>query len=282
MIRRMPHRVNEITAGGRTIRWRETNPASSRADHPCPLLLLHAFPLSSAMWEPQLDAFESWRVIAPDVRGFRSPDGPSAEAPGEPTMDELAMDVEHVLDALGVPQAAIGGLSMGGYLAFALYRRAPARFSALVLADTKAAADTEEAKAARRRMQSLADTGGARAIADDMLPKLLGETTRREQPETVRGVRSMIEANSPAAIKGAIGAMMTRQDSRPVLGAIACPALILCGEEDGLTPLAASEEMAQAIPSSRLVTIPRAGHLSSLEQPRAFNDALARFLEDVA
>jgi pimeloyl-ACP methyl ester carboxylesterase len=282
MIRRMPHRVNEITAGGRTIRWRETDPASSHANRPCPLLLLHAFPLSAAMWEPQFDAFGNWRVIAPDVRGFRSPDGPAAEAPGEPTMDELAMDVEHVLDALGVPQAVIGGLSMGGYLAFALYRRAPARFRALVLADTRAGADTEDAKAGRRRMQALADTGGASAIADDMLPKLLGDTTRREQPATGTRVRALIEANSPAAIKGAIGAMLTRQDSGPFLPSITCPTLILVGEEDSLTPPAASEEMARAIPDSRLERIPRAGHLSNLEQPGAFNDPLARFLEDLA
>lgn len=282
MIRRMPHRLNEITTGGRTIRWRETNPAASPDNHPCPIVLLHAFPLSAAMWEPQFDAFSHWRVIAPDVRGFRSPDGPPVEAPGEPTMEELAMDVEHVLDALGVSSAVIGGLSMGGYLAFALYRRAPDRFRGLVLADTRAGADSEDAKAGRRKMQSLADSGGAAAVADDMMPKLLGETTRREQPAVVARVRSLIHANSAEAIKGAIGAMMTRQDSRPFLPTIPCPTLIVVGEEDGLTPVSASQEMQQAIPGSRLVTIPRAGHLSNMEQPDAFNAALARYLEDLA
>jgi pimeloyl-ACP methyl ester carboxylesterase len=282
MIRRMSHRLNEITAGGRTIRWRETNPAASRDNRPCPIVLLHAFPLSAAMWESQFDAFGHWRVIAPDVRGFRSPDGPAVEPPGEPTMDELATDIEHILDALGIPSAVIGGLSMGGYLAFALYRRAPARFRALVLADTRAGADSEEAKVARRKMQALADSGGAAAIAADMLPKLLGETTRRERPGLVARVRSLIEANSPNAIKGAIGAMMTRQDSSPFLQTIPCPTLILVGAEDGLTPVSAGEEMQHAIPGSRLVAVPRAGHLSNMEQPAAFNAALAGFLEDLA
>ena len=279
MIRGMAHRVNEITAGGRTIRWRETDPGTFPAPHP--LVLLHAFPLSAAMWEPQFDAFRKWRLIAPDTRGFRSPEGPPVEAPGEPTLSELAMEVEHVLDSLGVSQAVIGGLSMGGYLALALYRLAPARFSGLVLADTRAAADSEEAKAGRRKMQALVEAGGPRAIADDMLPKLLGETTRREQPEVATRVRALIEANRPDAIRAALGAMMTREDSRPLLPAIACPTLVLVGDEDTLTPVAASEDMHRAIPGSRLVTIPRAGHLSNLEQPRAFNDALARFLEDL-
>jgi 3-oxoadipate enol-lactonase len=274
----MPHRLNEITAGGRTIRWRETDPASSSADTAQPLVLLHAFPLSAAMWEPQFDAFPGWRIIAPDIRGFRGPDGPSVEQPGEPTMEELAMDIEHVLDALGVSKAVIGGLSMGGYLTFALLRRAPARFRGLVLADTKAPADTEEGKAGRRKMQALVDERGPSAVADDMLPKLLGETTRREQPALATRVRALIEANSPEAIKGAIGAMMTRPDATPLLSTIACPALILVGEEDGLTPPAASEEMQRGIRGSRLATIPRAGHLSNLEQPDAFNAALGRFL----
>jgi 3-oxoadipate enol-lactonase len=279
MIPRMPHRLNEITAGGRTIRWRETDPAAA-ADATRPLVLFHAFPLSAAMWEPQLDAFDGWRVIAPDVRGFRGPDGPAVERPGEPTMDELAMEIEHVLDALGVSTAVVGGLSMGGYLAFALLRRAPARFRGLVLADTRATADSEEAKTGRRKMQHLVDERGATAVADDMLPRLLGATTRRERPEVVTRVRALIEANRPEAIKGAIGAMMERQDATPLLSTIACPTLILVGEEDELTPVAASEALHRGIRGSRLVTIPGAGHLSNLEQPEAFNAALGRFLRE--
>jgi pimeloyl-ACP methyl ester carboxylesterase len=276
--RPVPHRVNEITVGGRTIRWRETDPRDSPGDRDRTLLLLHAFPLSSAMWEPQFDALRGWRLVAPELRGFRAPDGPPAEPPGEPTMEELAMEVEHLLDALGSPEVVVGGCSMGGYLAFALLRHAPARIRGLVLADTRATADTEEGKAGRRTMQQLARDGGAAAIADDMLPRLLGETTRRERPEVERHVRALIEANSADAIAGALGAMMGRQDSRPLLGTITCPTLILVGLEDVLTPLGASEEMHEAIRGSHLEPIPRAGHLSNLENPAAFNAALGGFL----
>lgn len=280
----MPHRLNEITVGGRTIRWRETDPGSTRGERAGarPLVLLHAFPLSAAMWEPQFDAFPGWRVIAPDTRGFRGPDGPMAESPGEPTMDELAMDVEHVLDSLGVPQAIIGGLSMGGYLTFALFRRAPARFRGLVLANTKASADSEEAKEGRRKMRALVERAGPTAVADDMLPKLLGETTRRERPDVARRVRTLIEANSTHAITGAIDAMLTRPDSRPLLADIACPTLILAAEEDTVIPFAAAEEMNRGVRGSELIRVPRSGHLASLETPQEFNRALARFLENLA
>jgi pimeloyl-ACP methyl ester carboxylesterase len=277
----MPHRLNEITVGGRTIRWRETDPGAPRG-HVEPLVLLHAFPLSASMWEAQFDAFPGWRIIAPDTRGFRGPDGPPVEQPGEPTMDELAMDVEHVLDSLGVPRAVIGGVSMGGYLTFALFRRAPARFRGVVLANTRAAADSEEAKEGRRKMLALVDRGGPAAVADDMLPKLLGPTTHRERPEVIRRVRTLIEANSAAAIKGAIGAMLTRPDSRPLFPDIRCPTLILAGDEDPMIPAASAEEMHAGLAGSQLVTLPRCGHLANIEQPEAFNRALGRFLETLA
>ena len=277
IIPRMSHRVMQRTIGGRAIRWRESGEARHGA-----LLLIHAFPLSSAMWEPQFDAFPGWRVVAPDLRGFRGPDSPPAERPGDPTMDEYAIDVEHALDALDMPQAVISGLSMGGYVTFALLRRAPSRFRGLILADTRAAADPDEGRQARRKMLHLADEQGAAAIADDMLPKLLGATTRREQPHVEQQVRRLIEANSPDAIKAAVTAMMTRPDSTPLLGGITCPALIAVGEEDTLTPVAASREMQQGIRGASLVTLPRAGHLSNLERPADFNAAVGRLLGNLS
>jgi pimeloyl-ACP methyl ester carboxylesterase len=277
----MPHRLNEVTVGGRTIRWRETDPRSPGLDHVNPLVLLHAFPLSASMWEAQFDAFPGWRVIAPETRGFRGPDGPSVEAPGEPTMDELAIDVEHVLDALGVSQAVIGGSSMGGYLTFALFRRAPQRFAGLVLGNTQAPADSDEAKERRRQARALVERDGPSGLADDMLPRLLGTTTKRERPGVVRRVRSLIEANSTEAIVGAIVAMMTRPDSRPLLPQVTCPTLILAGEEDTLMPATAAEEMHAGIRESDLALLPRCGHLANLEHPEAFNEALNRFLQNL-
>jgi 3-oxoadipate enol-lactonase len=273
MMPSVPHRLMQRTIGGRTIRWREAGDARHGA-----LLLIHAFPLSSAMWEPQFDAFPGWRVVAPDLRGFRGPDSPPSERPGEPTMDEYAIDIEHVLDALDVMQAVVGGLSMGGYVSFALFRRAPSRFRALVLADTRAPADTDEGRQARRTMLHVIDEQGVPAIADDMVPKLLGATTRRELPAIEPQVRRMIEANSPDGIKAAVTAMMTRPDSTPLLGAIACPTLIIAGDEDTLTPVSAGREMQQGIRGASLVSVPLAGHLSNLERPAEFNAAVGRFL----
>lgn len=194
-------------------------------------------------------------------------------------MDAYAGDVVDLLDHLHVHEAVIGGLSMGGYVAFALHEQAPQYFTGLVLADTQPAADTEEALASRRRMLALIDRAGPAGVADDMLPRLLGTATHRHRPGVVEEVRRLILANAPAAISSAVSAMMERPDSTPLLKAIQCPTLVLVGEEDVLTPAAKSQEMQRQIAGSVLEVIPSAGHLSSLEQPGAFNAALARFLE---
>jgi pimeloyl-ACP methyl ester carboxylesterase len=243
-----------------------------------PVVLLHAFPLSADMWRPQLEqAPDGWRLIAPDLRGFGHSAG--AETPTAPTtMDDMAADVIQLLDTLELGRATIGGMSMGGYVTFALFRRAPERFFRMILADTRPQADTPEGREARRTMLELVRRGGARAVAGEMLPKLLGETSKRERPELEEAVRDMIEINGTPGIAGAIEAMMTRPDSTPLLSAIGVPALILVGAEDTLTPPADSESMNRQIGRSQLVILPRAGHLSSLESPDAFSRALASFL----
>jgi pimeloyl-ACP methyl ester carboxylesterase len=227
------------------------------------------------MWERQFMLSESgWHLIIPHLRGFdEAGDGRSVTS-----MDDYAGDVIDLLDSLHIDQAVIGGLSMGGYVTFALLRNAPSYFQGLVLADTRPQADTPEGKQGRQRMLELVRTKGPSAVADEMLPKLLGETTRREAPGRVEEVRSIILSNGTETIAGAITAMMTRPDSTPMLPTIKLPTLIVVGEEDTLTPPQLSVEMHEAIAGSELVRIPKAGHMSNLEQPVAFNDALARFL----
>jgi pimeloyl-ACP methyl ester carboxylesterase len=239
------------------------------------LLLVHAFPVNAMMWEGQLALSESgWHVIAPHLRGFA---GPGGEPPAA-SVDDYAGDVIDLLDALHVKQAVVGGLSMGGYIAFALLRHAPRYVQGLMLADTRSQADTPDGIAARTRLlQTLAGKGPA-GVADEMIPKLLGDTTRRTQPTVVETVRSMTLANPADAIAGAIRALMSRPDSTPLLTTIHVPTLIIVGEEDGVTPPAAAEEMHHAIGGSHLVRIADAGHLSNLEQPAQFNAALAAFL----
>jgi 3-oxoadipate enol-lactonase len=236
------------------------------------LVLLHAFPLNARMWEPQLAlAAHGWRIVAPHLRGFDE----DAGDPPASTVDDYAGDVIDLLDALHVEDAVIGGLSMGGYAAFAIFRRAPRYIRGLILADTRSQADTPDGVEGRKRMLQLLADKGAAAVVDEMIPKLLGARSRAALDDRVR---ALALSSPPAAIAGAIRALMTRPDSTPLLAAIRCPTLIVVGDEDTLTPPALSEQMHRAIPGSELVIVPGAGHLSSLEQPDAFNSALARFL----
>jgi pimeloyl-ACP methyl ester carboxylesterase len=228
------------------------------------------------MWEPQLElAGHGWRVIAPQYRGM---DGGTGDPPAV-SVDDYSADVIDLLDHLKVEEAVICGLSLGGYVAFSLFRLAPRYVRGLVLADTRSPADGAEAVEGRKRLLAVARDHGAAAIADELVPKLLGATTQREHPAVVERVRSLILSSSGTAIAGAITALMTRPDSTSLLSSIHCPTLIVVGEEDTLTPPAMSRDMLRAIGGSELTVIPKSGHLTNLETPSAFNAALARFLE---
>lgn len=242
------------------------------------LLLIHAFPLTARMWEPQLGlSAEGWHVVAPHLRGLG--DGASQAPSG--SMDEYAADLVDLLDALGVEQAVIAGLSLGGYIALALYRRAAGRFRGLVLSDTRSEADTPEARQGRMKMLALVREQGPAAVAEQMIPRLLAPETVTTQPDLVERVRGMIVSNGVAGIAAAISAMMTRPDSTPVLEDIDCPTRVLVGEHDALTPPALAETLQRGIRRAELTVIDGAGHLPNLEQPAAFNAALAAFLGSI-
>jgi 3-oxoadipate enol-lactonase len=239
------------------------------------VVLLHAFPLNARMWEGQLAlAAGGWRIIAPHFRGVDA----GAGEPPTMSMDDYASDVIDLLDALRIDLAVICGLSMGGYAAFAVLRHAARYVQGLILADTRAEADTAEGLEARRKMLDLVQSKGPAAVAEEMIPKLLGETTRRSRVEVIDQVRSLVLSNSSDAIAGSVRAMMSRADSTPLLSTIHVPTLILVGAEDTVTPPALSEKMHAAIAGSELTVIPGAGHLTNLERPNLFNAALARFL----
>jgi 3-oxoadipate enol-lactonase len=257
------------------LRYLEAQPSASTRPRGT-LLLLHAFPLNAHMWEGQLThADAGWHVVAPHLRGFDDGGGD----PPATSVDDYAGDVIDLLDTLHVKQAVVGGLSMGGYVAFAVLRYAARYVQALVLADTRSQADAPDGVAGRTRQLQLVQDKGPSAIADEMLPRVLGETTRTSRPAVVAQVRSMMLSSSADAISGGLRALMTRPDSTPLLQTIHVPTLIVVGEEDTLTPPAAAEEMNRGIAGSELVRIPAAGHLSNLEQPVLFNAALAAFLD---
>lgn len=241
------------------------------------IVLLHAFPLGAGMWEPQIRSIpKGWRLITPDLRGF----GGSTDANGgAPSMDDYAADVTSLLGELGITRAVIGGCSMGGYATFALLRRAPDLATGLVLADTRMGADTPEGRANRRGMLALVDREGPSGVARDMMPKLLGQTTRASDPTVESTVRRLIKQQSPDGIRGAITRMMDRVDATAVLSGVRVPTLIVVGEEDELTPVEESRRMATVVPGARLEIVPGAGHLPNLEQPAAFNAILVSFLE---
>jgi pimeloyl-ACP methyl ester carboxylesterase len=244
------------------------------------VVLLHAFPLARAMWRPQVEALQGdYRLITPDLRGF----GGSRASADVPSVETMADDVAALLDELKVAgPVVLGGLSMGGYVALAFARRHPARLRGLVLADTKADADDAAGRANRDRLIALAEKDGARAVIDQMLPKLLGADTTARRPEVVEEVRGIASRQNVAGIVGALKGLRDRPDANPGLGAIRVPTLVLVGRDDTLTPPAKSEEMASRIPNARLVVLDRAGHLSNLEQPGPFNAALRSFLQSLA
>jgi 3-oxoadipate enol-lactonase len=247
------------------------------------LLLLHAFPLSADQWLPQLHRVPpGWRFIAPDLRGFRGV-GPAFEDPGlhDLSIDDYADDVLALATHLDLERLVVCGVSMGGYVALAVRRRAGDRVIGLVLSNTKSGADSAEARAGRDKTIDLARREGPEAIARDMVPRLLGATSRRQQPDLEDAVRRLIVVNSTDAIVTALGALKSRPDSTPMLPDIACPALVITGDEDVIIPVTEAEAMDRALPRSTLNVMPRIGHLSNLEDPVGWNRALGEWLAGV-
>lgn len=242
-----------------------------------PVLLLHAFPLNSKQWEGQIESLsERFRFIAPDLQGFGGSTAPDDESVY--SMDSYADDAAAILDELGLGDVVLTGLSMGGYIALAFLRRHRERVSALVLADTKAEADPPEAKEKRTNQQAQVRADGTAGLIEGLSGALLGEPTHAKKPDVVEATTKLMAENPPAGFIGALEAMKNRPDSTGDLGSITVPTLIIVGENDGVTPVAASEALNQGVSGSKLVVIPEAGHLSNLEAPEAFNGALAEFL----
>lgn len=224
------------------------------------IVFCHAFPLNRTMWAEQEKAFSSqFRVVTIDLRGHGESDAPLWRY----TLDQAADDVIGVLDHLSIREAVFVGLSMGGYILFALYRKYADRVKGLVLADTRAQAAYQK---------------GPPAMADIMIPKLLSPATIQTKPELVRHVRAMIEGNQISGIAGDLMAMAERPDSVTLLKHITCPTQIIVGELDLPTPPSDAKLMADQIPNARLTIIPAAAHLSNLEKPDIFNDAVREFI----
>ena len=248
----------------------------SGAEGSVPVVLLHGFPFNRTLWREQVEALrERYTVVTVDLRGHG--ETPATTAPA--TMEEMAEDVAALLDSLDIARVVVGGLSMGGYVALAFYRARPERVRALVLADTRSNADTEEARRTREETARRALTEGMAPIADAMLPKLLSAGTLEHSPDVVARVRRMMLGVSPEGAAAALRGMAVRRDQTDLLSKIDVPTLVIVGSEDAITPPSDSEAMHSSIEGSRLVVIEGAGHVSNVERPVEFDRALVEFLE---
>jgi len=239
-----------------------------------PIVFLHGFPHDRSLWAPQVSAFvDRARCVAPDLRGFGGSTGPPPCS-----IDQYADDVAELLDALAITDVVLVGLSMGGYIALAMWRRHRDRLRALVLAHTRATADTPEIRARRQRLIEVARSEGSRAVADLQIGAMLGATTRAKNPALVAATHRMLALAPVPGIVGALEAMMHRPDSMGLLSTIDVPTLIIAGEEDTSIPASEARVMHKAIAGSRFEVLPAAGHLSNVERPAAFNHVMGEFL----
>ena len=243
-----------------------------------PIVFLHAFPLNRTMWAPQEAALgRRFRTISIDARGLGESDAPFWRY----SMEQYARDVKEVLTGLRIEKALFVGLSMGGYLEFALYRMYPELIGGLVLADTRAEADKAEQIQWRFNLAQRTAATGPSAVIAEMLPKLLAPARYDRDPDLVVQVRSMLEAAPVQGIIGALIALAERADSTDLLPTISVPTLVIVGEDDVLTPPADAERIAHGIAGAELVVIPDAGHLSNLEQPGLFTAAVEGFAKNL-
>jgi len=276
------HRLATETAGGdkgmamkttdvrgMQIAYRDTGRSHSET-----LLLIHGFPLDHRMWAPQLAGLAgSVRVLGPDLRGH----GRSELPAGPVSMDSHADDLAALLDKLEIERAYIAGMSMGGYVAFAFWRRHAARVRGIILVDTRAEPDGPQAGAGRDAAMGRVAEFGMAAFADEMLPRLLapGSLTNAR---VVAAARAIMAGQPAEGMVAALGALRDRPDSRPTLETITAPVLVMAGEHDAITPPSDGAMMAAAIPGARFAVIPGAGHLSPLENPRRVNSLMRGFV----
>jgi 3-oxoadipate enol-lactonase len=267
----MSARTVTVDAPGAKLHVAITGPKDGR-----PLVLLHGFPLNGGMWRAQVDALaKKWRVIVPDFRGH----GQSEVGDGQYAIDFFADDLFLILDELTDGPVVACGLSMGGYVLLRAVERAPERFAALILADTRSGTDRDEARLKRLDGVRTLREKGAAGYAEGFAKGALSKSTHAKQPDVVAAVKEMTRGNDPKGLIGALIAMAARTDTTDMLANLSIPTLVVVGDEDALTHPDHSREMATRIPGARLVVIPEAGHLTPLEAPDAFTGALQGFLE---
>jgi 3-oxoadipate enol-lactonase len=238
------------------------------------VLFLHAYGASLRMWDDQDPLSARYRLVRFDARGF----GGSDVGDGALSMDRIAADAAALIDRLRLGPVVLVGCSMGGYAAFAFAQKHASLLRGLVLVDTRAAADTADARKGRAELAARVMKEGAQAALDFFLPKVFGETTRKARADVVARFKDMVLATPPRGLSDGLLGIAARQDSTPFLREIGVPTLVVCGEEDAITPRADAEILQRGINGAELAMIKTSGHFPSMETPPAFNDVLSKFL----
>lgn len=242
------------------------------------LVLLHPFPAHHGVWAPAAVLLESrYRLVLPDLRGH----GESGVGEGPATMEKHAADIARLLDDAGIRKAVLAGESIGGYILFEFWRRHRERVSALILCNTKAGADNQEARANRLRSAEDVEKRGVEPFIESMIPKLLGQTTRSNRPDLVETARAMMMKMTPAGVAAGQRGMAVRPDSVATLATIDVPTLLITGDEDVITGVNEAEPMQRHIRGSTMTVIPRAGHYAVFEQQEEAARVMRQFLDSL-
>jgi pimeloyl-ACP methyl ester carboxylesterase len=259
--------MKKINIGGVDIQYADTGTGPA-------VLFLHGFPLSLGMWDAQEALAPRYRIVRFDARGH----GGSGVGDSILTMDRIAEDAATLIERLRLGPVVLVGCSMGGYAAFAFAQKHAALLRGLVLVDTRAGADSAEARKGRGDLAAKVMKEGSQAALDAFLPKVVGETTKLSRADVMAKLKDMMLATSAQGISDALHGIASRQDSTGFLREISVPTLVVCGEEDVITPRAEAEIMQRGIQGAELAMIPKSGHLPSMETPEAFNAVLSAFL----
>ena len=244
-----------------------------------PVVLVHGFPMDHSIWSQQVKSLTAhYRIVTPDLRGF----GRSSVTPEKVTVAQWADDLTDMLDALNITERIVlGGLSMGGYVAFRFFQAHRSRLAGLILCDTKAAADTPQAAAGRLETAQRLEREGVQFLADMMLPRLLAPTTLARKPEVVDRLRQIVLAGDRMGYAATSRGLAERPDFTPLLRQIDCPTLLVVGRQDAISTVAEMNAMARAIPAARIVEIDGAGHITPMEAPQAVTAAMEQFLSEL-
>lgn len=241
-----------------------------------PIIFVHGFPYDHTMWDKQIDHLkDKYYCVTYDIRGL----GSSAVGDGQYTMESYVDDLFKIIAELELTKPALCGLSMGGYISFRAVERSLETFGSLILCDTRAEADTDEGKLGRASKIKQINEEGIEAFVNSFVPTCFAQDTIDNRSDLFQGVLNKCKANDPVGVKGALIAMLSRTDTTNYLSKIEIPTLIIVGENDALTPPVVMKTLHMNIPNSKFVIIPKAGHMTPIEEPEAVNEVIERFLK---